>query len=292
MKTKNLKSALAATSMAMAVGLACSNAAALTLFPKTLLEDDNIDSLTLDANGNGLLDVGDQLTALLDFGKIIPIPPSPAAYDPAELTAISVIEVKAVVDLGGGSFRIEFGPAASFEATYGPNAMIAFYADPADNLNLTSNCLSVAGCTAAATDGALWAVLGLYDADNEWFSIGSRNVAGAAQLGAGTKVATVNFSLNVDPTQNFTGHQFADQQVPCIAIIGSTGFTCAGDGQAQWVGSADILGGDGLNQALPTVRSDTDATVNLASVPEPGSLALLGLGLGLGALVLRRRQAA
>lgn len=285
MKTKALGAAIG-----LALGMAATSASALSLYASPSLnyfEDDNIDYLSFDADGDGSLDVGDRLTALVDFNKLAEFTstgaPTGNFQDLNEFTGITEIEVTSLTATGNpNQFRIEFGPSASFEATYGTGAMLALYNDVGGNLNVSTNCLSVAGCQAEATDGSLWAVFGLdSDVDTEWFAIGNPNVGALDTAAATTKVAAANFALNV--IANYTTYDFLN--VACDPLAG---LACAGDKLVALSGSADIIGGAGLDENH--LRSDSDILVRVSPVPEPGSVALLGLGLTGLALARRRKQ--
>ncbi len=109
--------------------------------------------------------------------------------------------------------------------------MLAIYDDAGGTLDISSNCTSVAGCQAEATDGTLWAVFGLdpLDADNEWYSIGSDDVGSALRRVANSKVATVNYALSM--LYNGTGYTLVKGGVPCDGLVfchtwGTTRWTC------------------------------------------------------------------
>jgi hypothetical protein len=297
-KTRFLATALAAFGLGLALVSAPVSAAVTFYSPITAFQDDDLDQF-IDNDGDGLISVGDRLTTVFEFADTQGIfsGQGPSAIGPGdELTGVSDITVAAkIATPTPGVFDFVFAPTAGGLLTGGAGsvaniagAMAVVWLDSSPDLNvINATCGTPAACQALASDGLPnpWLAVGITgaDADAYWVSTGQDNPAVVAGLPASTKVAAINFNLEILVDNTGAGLQ----QLACAPLPGTPCGT--GDGLVGVVGSGDILGGQGSPAANGWfARSDVDVQV---AVPEPGSLALLGLSLAIaGATVLRRRK--
>jgi hypothetical protein len=313
----NLKKLISALSLSGGLALAGAAQAGVTWFPYpniTSFEDNDIDFvLTPDPNGSinlgsagkfnlktgnpgDQLQVGDVLVSIFEVGNTLGVfGGGPVPIAPDELTGVAVIQLTQLMDLdgSGGSNDMVFTPftavlnALTVGAVGNPfpdGSIAAMWLDSSPDLNLP-NCNNLSDCVAKASDGVLFQVDGFKgdfdsttggtDLNEYWVALNAQDDLFAVKnAAASSKFGAVNFNLST----------FFNKDGPVIpqatfCIIGSP---CGGLGNPYFIdviGSGDVLGGQGLSNGA-VARSDFDYQ---KTIPEPTSLALLGLGLlGLG----------
>lgn len=267
----------------------------------TRFQDDDIDFLIdtviVDRTGDGVadagwLDVGDTLLAVFELGVA-----NGVDILPDELTGVTAFTLAAIGDVDGDGFADDFSfePNADFEATFGPGAMMAFYLDSTPNLNIESSqlpgplsCTTMDECIAQATDGVLWEVDGFNgDPDEFWISRNAEantNVvlAGDPSLGFG------DFNAGLSILFNGTGVILAEDSISCFPFC-----TPGGNGLVDASLGGAIKGGAGLAATLIAdgAKATSDFDFVKRTVPEPSTIALLGMGLFAFGANARKRKA-
>lgn len=290
----NINSKFRSAVVALGLGLALASgsvAAAVTYyFPITSFQDDNLDYV-VDNDLNRTISVGDRLVSVFEYVNTqgVLANQGPTAIGPLELTGVADLTVVGI--LGDGTLVLAPSGAAGLLSAFAAGTAAALFTDATPDLNvINAACGTRAACLALAglglTDGsALYLTVGFFgDADALWVATAANGGSLATVEAGGSSSNFGDFNFSVQIGVNNTGLLFGQQACSPFCGLG-------GDELIDVTGSGNILGGQFLDHAQWTARSDNDVQLVPIRVPEPGILALLAAGLlGLG-FSFRRRNA-
>lgn len=255
-----------------------------------VLFSDNSAETWLDNNGNGVLDEGDALRGIFKIDNITGSSGVQVAIGAGssynELTGIFQTIVTGRTFLfstpAGNFYNYSFGVDPLFDV--GNTGVVGRLYEDAGNNFARIGCGTLANCEATATDGSLWAELGLGAGPNGFWSAANANENPGIGSFLPLNSPLGTFGMGLDFITNNSG--FMWNKVACLdTTTGVVGFVdvC---GQGGILASGNGLPG-GVNSPYG-IFDNVDFTAN--RVPEPGSLALIALGLlGVGAVSRKRK---
>jgi hypothetical protein len=287
---QTLGASLVAGALALCWGTAQAGTVASQLFAGQQLLSDSSAEFLINGSGTGTtVDVGDQLVGIFTIEKVqqgTSIHPLGLGSTNNEMTGAFDIIVTGKTG-GPGNWQFTFGAvsSATFLANTGvagtpTGTTIAVFDDPVQDFNRGG---TIAQGKASANGGSLFWVFGFNPANagDSWFAnTASDDISVIGNTPPGVAGGTFNLGQDqlaggIGPTLLPTG---------CVNNVGApTSVNICGNGSLTAKDPAS--GYDSFDQ--------TQLAVNIAVVPEPDSLALVGaIALGIGAVARRRTRKA
>lgn len=211
-----------------------------------------------------------------------------------ELTGIFELEVltadSGALACGLSNFCFTFGPSSSFSPTgfsvglgNSSNAMLALYDDTLQNFNTAidtgSPAVDIAGMEATATNGVPFWLFAKDNIDDFWKAGASTNNVANPLLGPDNRF--VNFNFGVSQINDPAAQGLALESWACQSGTTSATVDMCGSGTVRTKTTTEL--------SAYHLMDDFSFTVK-AEIPEPATVALLGIGLlGFGTSRLRKK---